>query len=139
MIEICRARSADFTEVISDQRGLQACNAYLQASLFAWTGLVDGHVACVWGLVAPNILSETAYLWLITSPLVDEHKFTFVRHSQMVVKEMLKQFPLISGHVLSDHERSRRWLKWLGVSFEPSIEIGSTKLIPFKLSRGLNG
>jgi hypothetical protein len=88
---------------------------YLRRSIYAWTGLIDGDVACIWGLIAPTILSDKAYLWLLTTDLVDEHQFIFVRHSQLQVQEMLKEFPTIVGHVKVKDERAKRWLRWLGV------------------------
>ena len=139
MITVRKAKIGDFHGIVPDPAGLQACGAYFNSSLFAWTGLVDDRIACIWGLVAPSILSDSAYLWLLTSDLVDEHKFTFVRHSQMILKSMLEDFPLITGHVLADQERSKKWLKWLGVIFKPSIDAGQTRLIPFELRRAISG
>jgi hypothetical protein len=92
----------------------------------------------MWGLIAPTIFSEQAYLWLITTDLVDEHKFTFVRHSQMVIRGMLEQFPLIVGHVLWEQSRSKKWLKLLGVKFGRPIE-GKTRIVPFELRRSYIG
>jgi hypothetical protein len=132
--------------VVSDiQRAMKQHSAvsesYLKASLFSWTGLVDDEVACVWGLLAPTMLSDSAYLWLITSPVIEEHKFTFVRHSQMIVKAMLEDFPSIKGHVLANQPNSRRWLQWLGVCFQPPITgyDGISHLIPFELRRAISG
>lgn len=109
---------------------------YFESSLFAWTGLIDGKLACIWGLIAPTIFSEKAYLWLITTDLIDDHKFIFIRHSQMVISGMLDQFPVIAGHVLWEQSRSKKWLKWLGVRFGQPIE-GSqnARIVPFELRR----
>src|SRR5205823_6185883 len=86
-------------------------------SIVRWTGTVDGEQACAWGLIAPTVLSERAYLWLITTNLVDEHKFIFVRHSQRFMEVMLDKYPVIVGHCVVGEERSMRWLKWLGATF----------------------
>ena len=99
-----------------------------------WIGKVDGNIACAWGLIPPSLLGDKAYLWLITTDLVDEHPFCFVRHSQMVIKELLKEYPIIYGHVLPDNKRGLKWLKWLGVR----ILIGTGKLYEFEL-RASNG
>lgn len=141
MIEIRQAASGDIRGVVSDEAEALICIKYLDASLFKWTGLVDKEVACIWGLVAPSILSDSAYLWLITTPVIDDHKFTFIRHSQMIMKGMLEDFPLITGHVIAGHIRSKRWLQWLGVTFKPPIVCrdGEIKLIPFELRRILRG
>lgn len=135
--EIRHARKEDFYGVTMNAKELQSCYAYLKASAFAWTGLINKEIACVWGLVPPTILSDSAYLWLLTTPVVDEHRFTFVRHSQMVIEGLFEQFPIITGHVLADHTRSKRWLKWLGVKFMPAV--GEGRLIPFELRRAARG
>jgi hypothetical protein len=88
---------------------------YFRRSIFVWAGFSDGVPVCIWGLIAPTILNDRAYLWLLVNDLVDKHQFTFVRHSQMEVKKMLKIYPRIVGHVVEREERSKRWLKWLGV------------------------
>lgn len=80
-------------------------------------GLVDGEVACMWGLIPPTLLSTTAYLWLFTTHLVDEHKFLFVRHSQRYIEEALKTYPVVIGDVAADNHPARKWLSWLGAQF----------------------
>lgn len=139
MISIRAAKISDFYGIVPDPQGLQACGAYFNSSIFSWTGLADDQIACMWGLISPSILSESAYLWLLTSPLIDEHKFAFVRHSQLVLRSILEDFPVITGHVLADQERSKKWLSWLGVTFKPSIDHGQTRLIPFELRRAISG
>lgn len=99
----------------------------LMMSTASWTGLVDGEVACIWGVIPPTIISNRAYLWLLTTELVQEHQFLFVRHSQRVIETMLEEYDLITGHVKAGEDRSMRWLKWLGAKFgEPQ-----GMLIPF--------
>jgi hypothetical protein len=96
-----------------------------------WVGTVDGKPACAWGLVPPTILSERAYLWLITTDLVDQHKFMFVRNSQRFIEDALKTYPTIVGHCVASETRSIRWLKWLGAVFrEPE-----GNRIPFMIKR----
>lgn len=84
-------------------------------------GLVDGELACVWGLIPPTLLSSNAYLWLHTTELVEDHKFLFVRHSQRYVEEMLRHFPKIVGDCLIGNSSARRWLEWLGAEFYPPV------------------
>lgn len=84
-------------------------------------GFVDGKVACVWGLIPPTLLSSTAYLWLLTTDIIAEHKFLFIRHSQRYIEEALKEFPTIIGDCLIDNRPAKRWLEWLGAEFGPPI------------------
>lgn len=85
-------------------------------------GLLDGEVACMWGLIPPTLLSSTAYLWLLTTDIIAEHKFLFIRYSQRYIEEALKQYPTIVGEVLSENRSAQRWLKWLGAEFLPEVK-----------------
>lgn len=96
-----------------------------------WTGFIDGKVACVWGVIPPTLLSDRVYLWLFTTDLIKDHQFIFVRHSQIVIKEILKDFDLIYGHCVVDAEHSIRWLKWLGAKFDKP----EGKLVPFVIGK----
>lgn len=82
-------------------------------------GYHDGSLACVWGLIPPTIMSDTAYLWLLTTNIATEHKFLFVRHSQRYIEEALKVYPRIVGDANASDESAKKWLRWLGAEFEP--------------------
>ena len=75
---------------------------------------VSSSVANGWGLIPPSVLSEQAYLWLLTTDLIEEHKFLFTRYSQRVVEMMLRVYPTIVGHIDQKEARAVQWLKWLG-------------------------
>lgn len=79
-----------------------------------WVGLAEGEVACIWGVIPPTLLSHQCYLWLYTTEKLKGNEFRFARHSQMVVQDILKEYPEVVGHVKAGHDRSVRWLKWLG-------------------------
>lgn len=108
----------------------------LRRSIEVRCGMLDGSVACIWGLIPPTLLSDRAYLWLLTTDIIAEHKFLFVRYSQRYIEEMLKVYPVIYGEVEPKNEKAKRWLKWLGATFgEPT-----NGLIPFQIKRkALNG
>lgn len=101
----------------------------IQTTTQYWMGWVDGEVVCVYGVIPPSLASDTAYLWLYTTPALDGNEFVFVRHSQRAVQELLKIYPRIVGHATVGAHRSLRWLKWLGAAFnEPKGD-----LIPFNI------
>lgn len=82
-------------------------------------GYVNGQCACVWGLIPPTLLSNSAYLWLLTTDIVEQHKFLFVRHSQRWMEDILQVYPIIVGDWIPGDPRAKRWLEWLGASFGP--------------------
>ncbi len=94
----------------------------MQRSSQIWHGLVDGEIACAWGLIPPTILSDHAYLWLLTTDIVAEHKFLFIRHSQRCVEETLRLYPSIIGDTDVHNTSAIRWLRWLGARFYDPID-----------------
>lgn len=91
----------------------------LTQSVVTWAGWYDGEIACVWGLIPPTILSDRAYLWSLTTDLIEEHKFIFIRHSQRAIEILLDTYETIVGTTDAKDKRAVRWLKWLGAEFEP--------------------
>lgn len=83
-----------------------------------YVGFIEGEYVCCWGLVPPSMMSNKAYLWLQTTPRVEEHKFLFVRHSQRCIEEMLKSYEEIVGFCLPENTSAIRWIKWLGGEFK---------------------
>jgi|SRR5215469_1413324 len=110
------ARSA-VASVPGAEKKLREC---LYRSTAKWIGYVDGEVACMWGLVPQSLLSDQAYLWLITTDIAAEHKFLLVRYSQLFVERALQAYPVITGHCEAGNYAAKRWLKWLGAEFGPS-------------------
>ena len=106
-------------------------NHWQKISLSSFMVENDGALLCVWGVIPPSLLSTEVYLWLHVTSQIKTNQFLFVRHSQMVVEELLKEYEVIVGHVKVDAPHSRRWLKWLGAKFGP--QQGS--LIPFRIER----
>ena len=99
--------------------GPQTLTFFWTHSTHCWSGSVDGELACMWGLVPPTLLSDQAYLWLVVTDLVEAHRFTFVRHSQRVIDELLDLYPIIVGHCERGNEEAMRWIRWLGGTFGP--------------------
>jgi len=116
-----------------EERDLMA-DCLLQSS-HIYVGLIDDRLVCIFGLITPTLLSERAYLWLYTTPEVEAHKFIFVRYSQRVLEQLLKQYPDIQGHVLSHREDSKQWLRWLGAEFMYS----NGELTPFQIKERARG
>ena len=90
----------------------------IQRSAPLWAGFVDGEFVCTWGLIPPTLMSDRAYLWLHVTPALEGNEFAFVRHSQVVIEEMLKDYPIIWGETLVENTRAIRWLRWLGAEFD---------------------
>ena len=96
-----------------------------------WTGLANGKLVCIWGLIPPTLLSDTAYLWLYTTEAIRGHEFLFVRHSQIAVKGMLELYPIITGITKVGNDQTIRWLRWLGAKFLAPVN----GILPFTIRK----
>lgn len=85
-------------------------------SKYVFAGLIDGKVACVWGIIASTLINNHATVWLLTTHLVEEHPFIFVRHSQIALEMLEKEFSTVCAYVVTDFKMSIKWLTWLGFS-----------------------
>lgn len=123
-VEIYPANIAKTRQLIYDAKGgvlsnreAQTLEEYLTFSTKLYLGAIHGRLCCAWGLIPPTLLSDSAYLWLFSTPAIDEHKFLFVRASQRVIEDMLQEWPVITGFCDRSNARSIRWLRWLGAEF----------------------
>lgn len=83
-----------------------------------WSAKYDEEIACIMGLYGTSMLSDRAYLWMLHTDIVEDHKFLFVRHSQMWVQDVLKRYAEIWGIAIYDNVPGIRWLRWLGAEFD---------------------
>lgn len=122
-VEIVQQEDVDLVEVIKKSTVKDVPHAddvlrvYILNSVEFWVGKIDGEIACVFGLIPPSLLADSAYLWLLTTDTVEANTFLFIRHSQRWIEDNLKRYKRIHGHVLCDNESGKRWLRFLGAKF----------------------
>lgn len=115
-----RLRSREAKELIALGDLRRVLMRELAQSIVAYAGLVDGAPGAVWGARAQGILSQTGYIWLYGSDLVERHPITFLRHSREQIAILRESFPRLEGHVFDDFSCGVAWLRWLGfVVHEP--------------------
>lgn len=105
--------------------------AYFAGSTLVWVGKINNKVVCLYGLMGQNFISDSSYMWMLHTKALEEHKFIFIRHSQMVIQEALKIYTEIHGHVVASNESGKRWLLWLGAEFGYTGD----KIIPFVIRK----
>jgi hypothetical protein len=110
-------RAIEMREVM-DSVGLNvesALLAELDRSESSWSWIVDGEVACMFGIIRGHSLMDfAAYPWFLSTPLVEKHRMAFARACRHLLPELLRRHTCLSGMVDARHEMSVRWLKWLG-------------------------
>ena len=111
-----------------DRKTMDFC---LLMSTVIWAGFIDDVLACIWGVIPPTLMSYQAYLWLYTTDAIKGHEFLLVRHSQMVIEDILDEYPSVVGHAIIGSEKSIRWVKWLGAKFDEPQGLA----VPFRITR----
>lgn len=111
-----RMRAADAAEcwALARLSPLEALRESLDSATYAWTWLVDGEPACIFGVGTRSLIGNAGTPWLLSTDLVAQHRMTFVRGSRPYLALMRGAFPCLENFVDARYETCVRWLKRLG-------------------------
>lgn len=119
--EIVAASGGDPLEIIQDSVAMTPrCRAFL----------VDGELACLFGMAPIGLLGETGAPWLLGTPVIERHPSALIRFAFPYLAEMLADRPHLVNYVDARNAKSIRWLKRLGFTFHPAAPYGAAGL-PF--------
>lgn len=128
-----RVRAAEVIEIAASH-GLtpeEMLLGELADSDAAWTWVVNGIPACMFGIVTnPVLLGVESYPWFISTDLVDRNARQFARTCKELLPELLEHHPRLVGRVDARYALSVRWLRWLGAKVGPAGPYGVAQL-PF--------
>ena len=114
-------RQGDRLEVAAvGQSPLEALQESLADSSVAYTALVDGQPAAMFGLIPPLSLIdyERAGVWMLTgTPVINISPITFVRVSRQIIARFLDCYPILQNWVDARYTASIRWLGLCGARF----------------------
>lgn len=79
-----------------------------------YCGLVQGKVACMFGIRFSENIGEFPTLWLIKTPELVGNNVKFLRENRKFVKWAVEKFGPIESCVAKSNSISKRWLGWLG-------------------------
>lgn len=102
----------------------------LATSPLAWTGLVDGRPACMFGAGAAPGTSNHGVPWLLGTDRIERHQVAFLRRNRAYVEAMQERFSILSNRVDARNADSIRWLLWLGFTLGAAVPHGPFAL-PF--------
>ncbi|SIO58414.1 hypothetical protein [Paraburkholderia phenazinium] len=125
-------RAAEVREIMASD-GLTPIRGLLREldrSSSAWSWIIDGEVACMFGIITPYLLDQESYPWMLTTPLVESNSRQFARACRALLPELLAVHPKLSGMVDARYELSVRWLGWLGAKIS-SPEPWGAEGVPF--------
>ena len=109
--------------------------ASLEVSERAWSLLLDGEVAALWG-VAPggrgSILARppVGIVWAMTADSLARHRRLAARVSRQAVAELLELYPALVNWVDARYRSALRWVRWLGFEVGEAQPLGVAGL-PF--------
>lgn len=127
-------RQADYDEVLAASGEVEATvRQSPEHSIWTLVGLMDGKLACVFGL-APldGLLGRRGAPWMLGTHELDRHPGVLMRRCRGYVTGMLTHYPHLLNFVDARNARSIRWLKRLGFTIHPAIPYGAAQL-PFHL------
>jgi len=133
ILEICRERERAAYESLGET-GKRFLKDLIRSSREAWTGLIDDEIVCLWGIERGSLLSDSAFIWLLTGTGVDKHPFAFVRHSQIRLADLRERYHYIHGYVQVDNETSVKWLKWLGFTLSDAEMVNGYAVRKFSMA-----
>lgn len=116
-----RLRPSDVRECMihssTPWRALHAPLRYKDA--YTWTGIWKDEPVCMFGVV-PFMTSDdfkAATIWMLGSDVLDENPRPFLRNSKLMCNWIVDRYDLVENVVPLDHERTIKWLDWLGFAF----------------------
>jgi RimJ/RimL family protein N-acetyltransferase len=121
-------READRREVWASHRHSpeEALRYSLSRSELAWTCLISGVPAFMWGVARlGSLLSEKGSPWLLGTDLFFKaqkqlHR-EFLRQCPDYVNRMQERFARLENHVHAKNRLSIRWLKWCGFTLDMDV------------------
>lgn len=106
----------------------------LKVSSEAYTLLLDGKPAVMWGVVAMptrTILEPpTGVVWLLGGEAIRRRKRLFLRLSRVGVSLLLERYALLVNAVDARYVGALRWVRWLGFKVGEAEPFGEAGL-PF--------
>lgn len=93
---------------------LAAVHASVGVSLWSYAARVDGELACLFGVVATNLLRAEGSPWLLGTKVMDRNPVAFMRLAPFFVEEMLGTFSYLHNYVDARNIRAVKWLKHAG-------------------------
>jgi len=107
----------------------------VEGSRDVWSGYVDGELALIYGVRVISILSNHAYVWMLTTKLVEKHWVSFVRVSTVYAWDLLDQYDKVSVIAPFKSELSQRWLEYLGFTREGVTRMYGIKFRTYSITK----
>lgn len=121
-----RMKQADRKEIWASHRHspAEALIKGIRTSKESWAWTVDDKVVCMFGVATKSFLSDTGVPWLLGDAETENHVRPFLRMNKQFIKRWKGMFSKLENHVDSRHEKSIRWLSWMGFEIHEPEKLG---------------
>lgn len=89
---------------------------------------------CVMG-VNGSVLSTVGYPWIIPHVNVNKHKWMFLKGCRPWLKYLLSKYETLENSVDARNKKAVRWLKWLGFTVDPTVDLNGVEVHPYRIKR----
>jgi hypothetical protein len=117
-----RQDDADEVRAFGESR-IRAVNRAFRNGLMCRTAFVDGEMAAMWG-IGGNVLSNVGHPWLLTTPVCEHVRVTFVKVGKAQLADMLALRPVLYDYVAARYTRAIGFLKLLGFTVGDPAPLG---------------
>lgn len=90
----------------------------------AYIGLVDGEIACAWGVVKESILSHKSRIWLLSTDVMDKAPVQVAIRTKRELRKIMQEYPYLENDVDYKYQKCLQWLHWLGFIIEEPRPLG---------------
>lgn len=96
---------------------------------WAYTALVDGEIAAMWGAAGETLIGDAAMVWMLSGSAITRVPVTTIKESRKFVAAMLERYDFLYGYVDSRHTCALRWLVRIGFRLLAPLPLGPRALM----------
>ena len=121
-----RMRSVDVQEIwaSSRERPLEGLVKTIKGSERSRAGLVNGEVACMFGICRKNLIGNAGIIWMLGTDLLKDHGLRFLRENKKEISRLSVEFSTLENYCDARNTTTIKWLRWLGFTIEDAQPYG---------------
>lgn len=124
LVENMRQADMDEVRAITTRPLTTVVQDTIDLSSFARTAMINGEIACIWGVCPVSLLNSHGAPWLLSTPVIEKHPLLFLRRCKPYIERFKKSYKFMDNHVDVRNKVAVHWLKWLGFEFDEAAPWG---------------
>lgn len=115
--------------------GEEGLRSAIAGSRDVYSCFANGQLGLIYGVRLINILSNHAYLWLMTTKLADEYWVTFTRAACVYSWDLLNDYDRLTAICPLKNKRSEKWIKFIGFEEGPVVKMHRVRFKTFSMTK----